>query len=51
MAEALAVVTVGNRAWLFWKSTPSARTAARAGAVSGVTICERRPSATNRITL
>src|SRR5437879_2450768 len=51
IAEALAVVTVGKSEWLFSKSTPSARTAARAGATSGVTLCERRPSATKMMTL
>ena len=51
MAEPLAVVTVGKSEWLFLKSTPSDRRAASAGALCGVTLCDRRPSATKMITL
>src|SRR5271154_4130824 len=51
MAEALGMVKVGNMACGFWKLTPRSRTAAMAGAVSGVTICARSPSGTNRMRL
>src|ERR1700738_3322068 len=50
-AEALAVVKVGNREWLFLKSTPSSRRRARVGAVLRSTIWERRPSGTKRTRL
>lgn len=48
---AFTVVRVGNIEWLLWKSTPLSRTSARTGAVSGVTLPERRPSATKMIKL
>src|ERR1700729_3305457 len=51
MAEALAVVNVGNSEWLFRKLTPSRANAAIAGAVASSTMRERRPSATNSTTL
>src|ERR1700742_2071274 len=51
IAEALAVVNVGNSEWEFLKLTPLSRTSAIAGAVCGVTIRPRRPSDTNRIRL
>src|SRR4051812_20271598 len=51
MAEALAVVKVGNRECEFLKLTPLSRTSAIAGAVCGVTIRPRNPSGTNRIRL
>src|SRR5487761_2462679 len=51
IAEALAVVKVGNREWEFLKLTPVSRTAAIAGAVSVVTIRPRNPSGTNRMML
>src|SRR6202012_3809121 len=51
MAEALAVVKVGNSEWEFLKLTPRSRTSAIAGAVSALTIRPRRPSGTNRMTL
>jgi hypothetical protein len=51
MAEALAVVKVGNSEWEFLKLTPRSRTSAIAGAVSGLTIRPRNPSGTNRMTL
>src|ERR1700712_2256488 len=49
MAEALAVVKVGNRECEFLKLTPLSRTSAIAGAVCGVTIRPRKPSGTNRM--
>src|SRR5215470_9313297 len=51
MAEALAVVNVGNSECGFLKLTPLSRTSAIAGAVSGFTISARKPSGTNRIRL
>ena len=45
------MVKVGNREWGFLKFTPASRSAAIAGAVSGVTFSARRPSGTNRIRL
>ena len=51
MAEAFGVVMLGNIEWLLWKSTPSRRISAMVGAVSSVTLAERRPSATKMITL
>src|SRR6201995_5820283 len=51
IAEALAVVNVGNSEWEFLKLTPLSRISAIAGAVCGVTIRPRRPSGTNRIRL
>src|SRR5579872_2265638 len=51
MLEALAVVKVGYMECEFLKLTPRSRTAAIAGAVSGVTIRPRNPSGTNRMTL
>jgi len=44
-------VTVGKIEWLLVKVTPASRKAAMPGAVSGRTICARKPSGTNRITL
>src|SRR5690242_5702944 len=51
MPDALAIVKVGNREWGLAKFTPLSRTAAKVGAVSGVTDSGRRPSGTNRIKL
>src|ERR1700712_5189544 len=51
MAEALAVVKVGNRECEFLKLTPLSRMSAIAGAVCGVTMRPRNPSGTNRIRL
>src|SRR3954470_9830238 len=51
MADAFAVVKVGNRECEFLKLTPLSRTSAIAGAVCGVTIRPRNPSGTNRIRL
>src|ERR1700712_1887431 len=51
MAEALAVVKVGNNECEFLKLTPLSRTSAIAGAVCGVTMRPRRPSGTNKIRL
>src|SRR5215510_9355340 len=51
MAEALAVVKVGKTECGLLKLTPTPRTTAIAGAVSGVTLKARRPSATNRMRL
>src|SRR5215212_4738391 len=51
IAEAFAVVKVGNSECEFLKLTPLSRTSAMAGAVCGVTICPRNPSGTNRIRL
>src|SRR5262249_1572160 len=51
MADALAVVKVGNIECEFLKFTPRSRTATIAGALSGVTLNARRPSGTNRIML
>src|SRR5215813_14946559 len=45
------MVKVGNIECGFLKFTPLSRTAAIAGAVSGVTLSARRPSGTNRIRL
>ena len=47
----LAMVKVGNSACGLAKLTPLSRTAARAGAVSGVTDSGRKPSGTNKIRL
>ena len=49
--EALAMVKVGNSECGLAKLTPLSRTAAMAGAVSGVTERARRPSGTNRMRL
>src|ERR1700733_11909835 len=49
IAEALAVVKVGNSECEFLKLTPLSRTSAIAGAVCGVTIRPRNPSGTNRM--
>src|SRR5271165_1627202 len=51
MADAFAVVNVGNSAWLLRKLTPSRAIAAMVGAVVSSTTLERKPSATNRTTL
>src|ERR1700688_2008178 len=51
MPEALAMVKVGNSECGFLKLTPWSRTAAIAGAVSGLTIPARNPSGTNRMRL
>src|SRR4029077_12965751 len=51
MPDALAMVKVGNSECGLAKFTPLSRTAAMAGAVSGVTDRARRPSGTNRIRL
>ncbi len=51
MPEALAVVKVGNSECGFLKLTPLSRTAAIAGAVSGVTFRARNPSGMNRMML
>src|ERR1700719_1276365 len=51
IADALAVVKVGNSECGFLKLTPLSRTSAIAGAVSGATFSARIPSGTNRITL
>src|SRR5262245_12600415 len=51
MADALAVVKVGNSECEFLRLTPLSRTSAMAGAVSGVTESARSPSGTNRMTL
>ena len=51
IAEALAVVKVGNIECEFLKLTPRSRTSAMAGAVSALTIRPRKPSGTNRMTL
>ncbi|OIQ66751.1 hypothetical protein GALL_516760 [mine drainage metagenome] len=51
IADALAVVKVGNREWEFLKLTPWSRTSAIDGAVFGVTIRPRNPSGTNRMIL
>src|ERR1700751_407275 len=45
------MVKVGNSECEFLKFTPLSRTAAIAGAESGVTFSARRPSGTNRIRL
>ena len=45
------MVKVGNSECEFLKFTPLSRTAAIAGAVSGVTFNARKPSGTNRIRL
>src|ERR1700689_4000653 len=49
IAEALAVVKVGNRECEFLKLTPLSRTSAIAGAVCGVTMRPLNPSGTNRM--
>src|SRR5215831_1854033 len=51
MPEALAVVNVGNSAWLLRRSTPSRAIAAMVGAVLSSTRRERRPSAMKSTTL
>src|ERR1700742_3569610 len=51
IADALAVGKVGNNECEFLKFTPLSRTAAIAGAESGVTFSARRPSGTNKIRL
>src|SRR5690349_16888874 len=51
MPDALAMVKVGNNECGLVKLTPLSRTAARAGAVSGVIESARRPSGTKRIRL
>src|SRR6202171_2152055 len=51
MPEALAIVKVGNSECGFLKLTPLSRSAAIAGAVSGVTFSARNPSGMNRIRL
>src|SRR5579875_856442 len=51
MAEAFAVVKVGNTEWLFRKSTPRVRTAQNVGVSSAFTEPRRRPSATKMMTL
>src|SRR5579871_178758 len=51
MADALAVVTVGNSEWLLANTTPSFCSRASVGASVGFTDRGRRPSATNTITL
>src|SRR5277367_4266515 len=51
MAEAFAVVKVGNSAWLLRRLTPSRAIAAMVGAVRSSTMRERKPSATNSTTL
>src|ERR1700753_4025770 len=51
IADALAVVKVGNKECEFLKLTPLSRISAIVGAVCGVTIRPRRPSGTNRIRL
>src|SRR6476660_7570109 len=51
MAEALAVVKVGNSECGLLKLTPLSRTYAMAGAVCGVSMRPRNPSGTNRIRL
>src|SRR5450755_4670160 len=51
MPEALAMVKVGNSECGFLKLTPLSRTAAIAGAVSGVTFSARNPSGMNKIRL
>src|SRR3954463_1993570 len=51
MPDALAMVKVGNRECELRKLTPWSRTAAIAGAVSGVTLSARSPSGTNKMRL
>src|SRR5271165_5374420 len=51
MADAFAVVNVGNSAWLLRRLTPSRAIAAMVGAVVSSTERKRKPSATNRTTL
>src|SRR3974377_960318 len=51
MPEALAVVKVGNSAWLFRRLTPSRAIAVIVGAVVSSTKRERSPSAMNNTTL
>ena len=51
MADALAVVKVGNSECGLAKLTPWSRIAAMVGAVCGVTISARRPSGTNKMRL
>src|SRR5579864_330715 len=50
IADALAVVNVGNTAWLFAKCTPLVRMAQSAGVSCSLTDPYRSPSATKRIT-
>src|SRR5215510_6052819 len=45
------IVNVGYVAWLSVKSTPAARSRARLGVSSGVTVSGRRPSHTTMMTL
>src|SRR5437660_5101536 len=45
MAEAFAMVKVGNNEWLFENETPRSRSSAMCGAVWASTIAARRPSA------
>jgi hypothetical protein len=49
-AAALTRVTVGNTAWLFVKSTPSARSRKRVGVSPGLMASGRRPSTTKTMT-
>src|SRR4051812_36128746 len=51
MADALAMVKVGNSECGFLKLTPLSRISAIAGAVCGVTFSARSPSGTNRTRL
>ncbi len=51
IAEALAVVKVGNSEWLLRRLTPSRASVAIVGAVVSSTIRDRSPSATNSTTL
>src|SRR5258708_15944259 len=51
IAEALAVVKVGNSEWLFLNDTPASRSAAMVGAVFWSTISARSPSGMNSTTL
>src|SRR5262249_18094606 len=51
IAEELAIVKVGNTAWLLTRDTPWRARAARFGAVSWLTARERSPSATKITTL
>src|SRR4051794_22525402 len=51
MADALAVVKVGNSECEFLKFTPLSRISAIAGAVCGLTMPPRKPSGINRMRL
>src|SRR5215469_2843989 len=51
IADALAVVKVGNSEWLLRRLTPSRAMAAMVGAVVSSTMRARKPSATNSNTL